>query len=84
MEYPFPKWLGKPVLFSRHASEEALNDNIPAAKILETLEEGVETKEKRRKGVLELVKGFKDEVLKVVVADRGDCWLVVTVIRFKR
>jgi hypothetical protein len=84
MEYPFPKWRGKPVLFSKHASEEILNDNIQVPKILDALEEGIETGEKRKNGVLEVIKGFKDEVLKVIVADNGDCWRVVTVIKFRR
>jgi hypothetical protein len=84
MEYPFPRWRGKPVLFSKHASEEIMNDNVAIPKILETLEGGIETKEKRKKGVLEVIKGFKDEVLKVVIAERDDCWFVITVIKFRR
>lgn len=84
MEYPVPKWCGKPVLFNQHATEEALNKNIPVDKILLTLEEGMETKEERKEGVLELVKGFKKEMLKVVVADCGDNWRVVTIMRFRR
>ncbi|MFA6330215.1 MAG: DUF4258 domain-containing protein [Candidatus Micrarchaeia archaeon] len=84
MEYPVPLWRGKPVRFSRHATEEILNDNIPVEKVLAALNEGVDTGEKRKKGTFELVKGFKDEVLKVVVADCGDAWVVITVIKFGR
>lgn len=84
MEYPVPKWRGKAVRFSRHASEEILNDNIPVEKVLAALHEGMDTKEKRKKGTFEFVKGFKDEVLKVVVADCGDVWVVITVIKFGR
>ena len=84
MEYPFPKWRGKPVLFSKHASEEILNDDIQVQKVLDALEEGVETGEKRKKGVFEVVKGFKNVVLKVVVAEKDGCWIVITVIKFRR
>ena len=84
MEYPYPKWRGKPVLFSKHASEGILSDNLSVEKVLETLERGVETDERRKKGVFEFVKGFKSQVLKVVVADCGEKWLVVTVILFRR
>lgn len=51
---------------------------------METLDEGVEGKEKRRKGVYEFVKGFKNEVLKIVVADLEENWLVITVVKFSR
>jgi hypothetical protein len=69
---------------SQHATEEMLNDNIELGKVLETLEEGVETGEKRKPGVMEFVKGFKKEMLKAVVADAGDNWRIVTVMRFRR
>jgi len=71
------------VLFSNHATEEVLNENIGLEKVLTTLEEGVETGEKRKKGVMEFVKGFKKEMLKVVVADVGDNWRVITVVKFR-
>ena len=72
------------MLFSRHAAEEILNDNIPSEKVLGVLERGLETNERRKKGVFEFVKSFKNDVLKVVVADCGEEWLVITVILFKR
>jgi hypothetical protein len=84
LEYPVPLWRGKPVRFSKHATEEILNDNIPVEKVLTALAEGVDTGEKRKKGTFEFVKGFKDEVLKVVVADCDDTWVVITVIKFGR
>ena len=84
MVYPLPVWKGKPVVLSRHAPEKVLYGNVPVRKVLEVLETGVTAKEKREEGVFELVKGFKDEMLKVVVADAGERWVVVTVLRFSR
>jgi len=84
VEYPFPKWRGKPVLLSKHASQNILDFNVPLAKVFEVLEEGVETGKKRESGVFEFMKGFKKEVLKVVVGDAGDNWRVITVVKFKR
>lgn len=69
---------------TRHASDKMMNNNIPLEKILETLEHGIESEEKRAGEVYEFIKGFKNEVIKVVVADARDNWRIITVIKFKR
>ena len=84
MGYPVPKWRGKGVIFSRHATEELLDDCIALEKVMHTLEEGVPTRERRKEGTIELVKGFKDEMLKVIVVDCGENWKVITVMKFQR
>lgn len=61
-----------------------LSRNISLQKILETLEKGLETDEKRKPGTMELVKAFGNEVIKVVVADAENNWVVVTVLNFTR
>ena len=76
--------MGKPILLSKHASQNILDFNVPVGRVLAVLEEGVEITEKRQSGVFEFVKGFKNEVLKVVVGDAGDNWRVITVVKFKR
>ncbi|MBI5635649.1 DUF4258 domain-containing protein [Candidatus Micrarchaeota archaeon] len=63
---------------------EITNDNVSTHKVISALENGTETDEKRKKGVFEFVRAFKNEVIKVVVADEYDHWVVITVIKFKR
>lgn len=77
-------WRGKPVLMSKHASEEMLNENMALGKVLQTLEEGLPSNQRRREGVLELVKGFKKDAYKVVVAEKPENWVIITVMRFRR
>ncbi len=84
MEYLFQRWRGKPILLSKHAAQNVLDLNVPLAKVFQVLEEGVENTKKREGGVFEFVKGFKNEVLKVVVGDAGDNWRVITIVKFRR
>ncbi len=70
--------------FSRHVSEEAINENISCDEILGCLENGIILDRKRKAGVLEMTRGYGSHAIKVVVADALDNWTIITVMRFER
>ncbi len=84
MVYPFNRWRGKPLIVGKHASQNIIDLDISFKQIMDVLEDGVETGEKRKEGVYEFIKGFKDKMLKVVVSDAKENWFIITVAQFKR
>lgn len=72
--YVFPSWRGKPLVPTRAAASELVDENVSIAEVIDVLDEGYDCSASRRaQNIIERCKRYhKKKVLKVVVADEGD------------